>query len=632
MRTVFLVATVLTMLFGPSPALAQRDGSGPVRLTAQVESERVFVGQPFLLQVSVENDTRSQPPTVPAIPGARVEELGSSTSSEVVFDGVRTVERARRVFQYRVTPQREGRLLIPPFEAQTRDGVRRSEPIVIDAVAPGEMDNFKLRLMTSRSRVYEGEPVTLTLTWFLGEEVRTAQFSMPELPDSFGLYSPADDGVTPAHFQGGQYFEVMFLGERSVARAGRGEIDGRLFSTLTIEKTIVPRKAGTYELGPATVAFTQTVRTRRRSVFDSPLFGADSPTQVVASPAITLEVVPLPSQGRPAGFSGLVGRFAIEAKAEPTEVRVGDPITLTISVTGDGPPDEIPTLDLSRVPGFESSFRLTGDRPAIDRLRTGKRFTTMIRARDAGVSEVAPIELSYFDADAGEYRVARTEPIPLRVQAAPRVTLPGGQDGAPAVTARASDRGDAPDATQGDASARSPRAVSIDDLSTRGGGLLSLAWGPVGVAAVALPPALCAALVIGARVRRRALADPAGRRRRHALRDALAALGKIDAGDSAPALGGGAAGAAAAISAALRSFAADWRATPRAAMTSDEAASVVAQADPALGNEFADLLARCDEVRFAGGEGFDARAIAARAADAARRADGALRAAKGGRP
>lgn len=621
MRT--LVVIVAALVFGccAPVSFAQRDGSGPVRVSAQVESERVFVGQPFLLQISVEGDTRSQPPTVPAIPGARVEELGSSTSSEVVFDGQRTVERARRVFQYRVTPSREGQLLIPPFETQTREGLRRSDPLVVDAVTPGEMENFKLRLMTTKQRVYAGEPVTLQLTWFLGEEVRTAQFSMPDLPASFGVYALADDGITPAHFQGGQYFEVMFLGERSVARAGRGEIDGRAFSTLTIEKTLVAREPGVYELGPATVAFTQTTRTRRRSLFDSPLFSADSPMQVVASPPITLEVVPLPGQGRPQGFSGLVGRFAIETKAEPTRVRVGDPITLTVTVTGDGPPDEIPTLDLARVPGFESAFRLTGDRPGVERLRNGKRFTTMIRARDPGVREVAPIELSYFDVDAGEFRVAMSEPIPLTVEAAPRVTLPG----APAsIVASATDRA-SPGAGDDAAPSRresSPREVSLEDLSSRSGGVLSLAWGPAGIAAIAVPPLACAAILVGARVRRRVLADPSRGRHARALRDALGAVARV--GESRDATAG-----ASAISEAVRRFAADWSGSARDSMTSDEAVRVVQRADEGAARDLRAALSLCDEVRFAGRDGFDAKGVAASVSDALTRADAGLRAQRG---
>src|SRR6516162_9933180 len=42
-----------------------------------------------------------------------------------------------------------------------------------------------------------------------------------------------------------------------------------------------------------------------------------------------------PVAGRPADFSGLVGFFRISTSASPTEVRVEDPLTLTVRITGD---------------------------------------------------------------------------------------------------------------------------------------------------------------------------------------------------------------------------------------------------------------------------------------------------------
>ncbi|MGP1311017.1 MAG: BatD family protein, partial [Phycisphaerales bacterium] len=489
-----------------SPALAAQSVT-PIRVAAEVESQEVYVGQPFLLQVTVEGDTRSQPPEIPFLDGFRVEDRGSSTSSEIVFDGTRTVERARRVFQYALTATKLGELSIPPIEVRTRDGVKRTEPVRVTVIEPGELDDFKLRLEVSDERVYAGEPVTLQLTWYLAHEVQRAAFSMPSLPSGFRMYSPADDGLTPAHFQSGQYFEVNFLGERSVARAGRSEIDGRQFFTLTIEKLLLPGEPGEFELGPATVAFTETSRSPRRSVFDNPLFNASSArTQVVASEAVRVSVEPLPTAGRPSGFSGLVGEYRVEGAVDRTEARVGDPITLTVTVRGEGPADEIPTLDLSGQPGFESAFKLTGERPTVEILPDGKRFTTMIRARSGEVTEAPPIELTYFDPEAGEYRTAASDPIPLRIEEADRVSLP--------TTAARSGGLREMEQEREDASSRSaPREVTLDDLSAREGGALALLRGPLGVALVSIPPAAALALAAGVAVARKRRADPSRARR-----------------------------------------------------------------------------------------------------------------------
>jgi hypothetical protein len=602
-----MLAITCVASFGVGASIAHAQASSPVRVTAEVESDRVYVGQPFTLQISVEGDTRSEPPEMPALPGFRVEQRGSSQRSEIVFDGTRTVERAHRVFQYSLTANRSGVLEIPPISVRTRDGVKRTEPIRVTIEQPGELDDFKLRLETSAEEAFVGEPVTLRLTWFLGREVRTAEFSMPSLPEGFRLYAPADDGLTPAHFQSGQFFEVMFLGERSVARAGRGQLNGREFYTLTIEKTIVPSEPGEYELGPATVAFSEATRTRR-SIFDSSFFDqGQSRTEVVASPAITLRVVPLPSEGRPSSFSGLVGSYSVDAKADPRDVRVGDPITLSVTVKGDGPAEEIPLLDLSGQAGFEDNFKLTGERPTVELVPGGKRFTTMIRARASDVSGVPPIELTYFDPGAREYRTAASPTIPLRVQDVQRVQLPGG-----ASTARTSeDVGDAT-TTQADRS-RGPREVLVEDLSAQSESALALVRGPIGVAAVAIPPAAALALVIVAGARRRARSAPDKRRRARALRDAMHALDRDDGVEG--------------VLTGVRVFAADWTGASRDAITAEEAVERLRGADGV--DDIARAVDACAAAKFGGATEGDVRAARDAVREGLRRADASLRARKG---
>jgi hypothetical protein len=596
----------LVLITATATAFAQSSAaSGPVRVTAEVESDRVYVGQPFDLQISVEGDMRSQPPEIPALDGFRIEQRGSSTNSEIVFDGTRTVERARRIFQYSLTPTRIGVLTVPPIEVRTREGVKRTEPLRVTVEEPGELEDFKLRLEVGDHEVYAGQPVTLRLTWFIGAEVQKATFSMPALPEGFRLYSSADRGLTPAHFQSGQFYEVNFLGERSVARAGVAELDGRRLSTLTIEKLIVPTEPGEYELGPATVAFSQATR-GRRSIYDSPFFNQGrSITEVVASEPVTLVVLPLPTAGRPSSFSGLVGEYTVEAKAEPIDVRVGDPITLRVTVKGSGPAEEIPTLDLGGQPGFEDAFKLTGERPTAELVPGGKRFTTMIRARNEDVSAIPPLELTYFDARSGEYRTAASDAIPLSVQAAPRVELPGDagdswEDGDRAVARRDEPSG--------------PREVSLEDLAPSRESLFALVRGPIGAAAVAIPPVAALAIVAVAAVRRKSTADPDRRRKTRALREATRTLDRHDGAEG--------------VLLAVRAFAADWSGRSREAITADEAVEFLERNEVSHARAVRDAVDACAAAEFGGATADDVSGARRAVQDALPKMDHDLRAKK----
>src|SRR5262249_57024823 len=57
---------------------------------------------------------------------------------------------------------------------------------------------------------------------------------------------------------------------------------------------------------------------------------------VSSSAPLTIDIRPVPSAGQPASFSGAIGRFQLEADANPKILRVGDPLSVTLTVRGEG--------------------------------------------------------------------------------------------------------------------------------------------------------------------------------------------------------------------------------------------------------------------------------------------------------
>src|SRR5206468_7792151 len=60
--------------------------------------------------------------------------------------------------------------------------------------------------------------------------------------------------------------------------------------------------------------------------------------------ALTIEVRPLPTNNVPADFNGAVGNYSLNLALSTNAVTVGDPITLTVQIGGQGP---IESLTLS---------------------------------------------------------------------------------------------------------------------------------------------------------------------------------------------------------------------------------------------------------------------------------------------
>ena len=85
---------------------------------------------------------------------------------------------------------------------------------------------------------------------------------------------------------------------------------------------------------------------------------SDKIQREVNSQPLKLTVLPLPEQGKPEGFYGLVGRYTIEASATPTQVSVGDPITLIIKIGGSRYLKPVQWPELEKVAELARNFKI----------------------------------------------------------------------------------------------------------------------------------------------------------------------------------------------------------------------------------------------------------------------------------
>ncbi len=147
--------------------------------------------------------------------------------------------------------------------------------------------------------------------------------------------------------------------------------------------------------------------------------GHDDALTLKASSAAT-EVKPLPTAGQPEVFSGAVGRFAVRASVDATHVKASDPITLHITVKGEG------DLDRVELPGVATSddWKAYPATSKIEAASAGKRegqktFDQVLIPLHGGTLTIPPVALCTFDPVAGRYATVETSPIALTVDGAP---------------------------------------------------------------------------------------------------------------------------------------------------------------------------------------------------------------------
>lgn len=424
---------LLILILGCLLIAVQRVNAQALSVQSAVEKTDVYVGEAFAFQIQLSGHDAPDQPDLSALQDFKVETRGgqqNSSSSVTIINGRMTQQVNRGyIFSYQLTPKKTGVLTIPAIAVTVAGQTLTTQPLRIRAQKPVETNDFKLRMTLSTTQAYVGEPVGLTLTWYIGMDVAQFLFNLPVVDDKRFRVLVRDMEVDP--LQREQYLRIPIGDREAIGKRGRELYKGREYLTVNLELVLFPHEAGILAIPQTTVAFNAVVkapqRSRRRSVFDmfgDDVFGSSKQYKkfVIPSNEPTLTVKSLPHKGRPQGFNGLVGKYQIMAAANPLEVNVGDPITLTIGISGPDYLDNVKPVALDQQAKLAKDFKIPKEMGAGKVAGNVINFTQTIRAKSADVKTIPSIELPYFDTGTESYVIVRTDPIPLKVNATRIVT------------------------------------------------------------------------------------------------------------------------------------------------------------------------------------------------------------------
>ena len=392
-----------------------------VPASAQSGPEVSFFVQPNVLQLGEVATARFEisgianppVPTLPSLPNFQVDSTPSRGLQTQVANG--RLLTSTITYSYRIMPRRQGTFTIGPIEYRA-EGRRYTLPAVEVRVgaapeATGAADGNEsqaledllfAKLSASKESAYVQEAVTLILSVYSRQLDLGRDFALNNLPQA---------GIT--------------LGEFRELGAEREIMDGQVYTVRRFYATCRGLTSGLFRFEPV---LSVPVRIRRnanpssrRSPFDQLFLSAAVETRKIDidPEPLTLTILPLPTTDRPRDFSGAVGSFQFSASAQPREIDVGSPITLTMEIRGQGNLDSIsaPQLDL----GDEFKRydpRLIDKRDSGARDSGSKTFEQVIIPRDPAITEIPRLSFSFFDPDAAAYRTLEQGPFRIVVNPA----------------------------------------------------------------------------------------------------------------------------------------------------------------------------------------------------------------------
>ncbi len=489
------------------PLLAAAAPAQP-RVEVQVNNDRPYVDEPVLVQVLVYNFEQTDGPVWPELANATLRNLGpgSDASHTTIVNG-RVTQSRWRSYSAEITPHRAGELLLPAVQVIADGRTLETRPVRIQVRADDGVQPVFAEVEIPGTRLFVGQQVKATLRiWVLPPPVGQSRLGPS---DVYARLDRRNSGF-------GRFPPATAYTERTRADAAG---DSSSFYVFESAAEVILDHPGRPEFDDVFIGMNYPTRFRRDIFGDLEVLEFRS---VRARPEVkAADVEPLPSEGRPASFAGAVGRFSLHASASPPDVRVGDPIELTLEIRGDGPIATLPAPPLAAQPALQADFRVPQETLTGTFVNGRRRFTTTLRAKRADVRAVPPIEFAYFDPQAARYVVARSEPAPLRVTASETVALsemegavaPPVETAAAAAELREGLRGNE---TRVERVLSSVSAVRLTHV----------------VAAAGAPPLLFAIAWVGLSVQRSAGKDSARRRQQAALaraRQRLTSAGHKDA-------------------------------------------------------------------------------------------------------
>lgn len=599
-----ILIALLALLIAAPRSYARR--AQPVRVAMELSASSVYVGEPVKLQIQVRGARAAEQPTIPNVPGLEIRYEGGqdvSRTSTVIINGRRTDESFEAyILQYEVVASRPGTFTIPSIEVRVDGKANATNAVTLTAAPAKEDRDVRLRIEADNPTPYVGEPIRLKVTLGLARAAAGATFAVPGVDAKF---QTIEEPSFIERLQDQPMFNI--LGADVPAKAIQAEFDGEQLAAYEAQRVLIPREAGKFTIGPATASVDVIIR-KARTIFDRD----ETRRAVVPSNALMIDVKPLPTEGRPANFNGLIGKYRLSARASPTEVNVGDPITLTMRVEGPLAAGVQPPA-IERQANLIEGFRVAAEASPPTAEGGARVFTRVLRAQRAEVAEIPPIELPYFDSASGRYEIARSEPIPVRVRETRVVTAAdaegGGEESAPAAKLEVKERA-------GGLRFNYEGADLLRDQSFD----VALAFAsPSALTVITAPPVAFLAVFGVAAMRRRNAANAPAARRRRAL---AAATAMLEGATREPAA------SASVVGAALREYVAAKFDRAGEALTGREAADLVHPRAPEESETLARMLERCEGAVYGGIALTEAERLRQEAKDWLERADRAI----GGKP
>lgn len=380
-----------------------------VQFDAKVSKKRLGINERLRIDFEMNQDGDNFRP--PNFDGFRVVGGPNQSISNSWINGKRSFSKT---YSYFLSPQTRGKITIAQATIEVEGETYKTLPVEVEVTAAVEVpkdgnnadyvasENVHLVAEVSNANPYLNEALTVTYKLYVSHDVSiTSQWREIDTPKYADFWSQNIDNKNN--------FKVY-----------EGKYNGDDYRYVVLRTTVLyPQKTGELEIEPLTLDIPIDVQGNRRDIFGRRVM--ERVNKTISAGKRTINVKPLPLEGKPDGFNGAVGDFAFEVTTNKTTLNANESMQLDVKVSGKGnlklftaPTVKLPnTLEVYEPEHSESvNTTIAGMQGSITDSYT-------IVPQFKGTYPVNPITFSFFDPKTEKYRTITSKEFTIEVENGP---------------------------------------------------------------------------------------------------------------------------------------------------------------------------------------------------------------------
>ncbi|WP_298893935.1 BatD family protein [uncultured Psychroserpens sp.] len=270
---------------------------------------------------------------------------------------------------------------------------RPNDPYNVDGVAA---ENIHLVAEVSKSNPYLNEAITVVYKLYVSANTGVSNWREVDNPRYNDFWSQKID--TKGY------------------RIQNGKYKGQDYRYVVLRKTVLyPQKTGKLEIEPLTLDITVEVPTKRRDIFGGRHMAQTNRT--VSAGSRTINVKPLPDEGKPENFTGAVGDFKFNVITSKSELNASESLQARVEVTGKGNLNlfQLPKLTVpSSLEVYEPEHN-ENIRTRLDGMYGSISDSYTIIPQYKGKYPIPSLSFSYFDLETETYKTVSSGEIVIDV-------------------------------------------------------------------------------------------------------------------------------------------------------------------------------------------------------------------------